>query len=137
VRPVAVLAPHGGKIEVGTDDQATSVVQALAQSGKSVRAWIARGFNPRGAHRCWHITASEISEQSFPRLGALFGPGASRGAFAHAVAFHGQDDCEAIIVGGGLPRDTAHDALKMRLGSPSHRYRCSEGHRAVRVHRSG
>ena len=50
-----------------------------------------------------------------PRLGSLFGPGASRGPFAHAVAFHGQDDSEAIIVGGGLPRDTAHDALKMRL----------------------
>jgi phage replication-related protein YjqB (UPF0714/DUF867 family) len=114
---LAVLAPHGGKIEVGTDDQATSVFKALAQTGKPVRAWIARGFNPRGAHRCWHITASEISEQSFPRLGSLFGPGASRGAFAHAVAFHGQDDCEAIVVGGGLPGDTAHDALKMRLGS--------------------
>ena len=114
---LAVLAPHGGKIEVGTDDQATSVFKALAQNGKPVRAWIARGFNPQGAHRCWHITASETSEQSFPRLGSLFGPGASRGAFAHAIAFHGQDDCEAIVVGGGLPRDTAHDALKMRLGS--------------------
>ena len=114
---LAVLAPHGGKIEVGTDDQATSVFQALAQNGKPVRAWIARGFSPRGAHRCWHITASEISQQSFPRLGSLFSPGASRGAFAHAVAFHGQDDCEAIVVGGGLPGDTAHDALKMRLGS--------------------
>ena len=89
----------------------------LAQNGKPVRAWIARGFDPSGAHRCWHITASEISEQSFPRLGSLFGPGASRGPFAHAVAFHGQDDSEAIIAGGGLPRDTARAALKMRLGS--------------------
>ena len=61
-----VSAAHGGKIEVGTDDQATSVVKALAQNGKPVRAWVARGFNPKGAHRCWHITASEISEQSFP-----------------------------------------------------------------------
>jgi phage replication-related protein YjqB (UPF0714/DUF867 family) len=115
---LAVLAPHGGKIEVGTDDQATMVFKALAQKGKPVRAWIARGFNPtRGAHRCWHITASEISEQSFPRLGSLFGPGASRGPFAHAVAFHGQNDSDAIIVGGGLPRDTAHTALKTKLAS--------------------
>ncbi|HET9317911.1 MAG TPA: poly-gamma-glutamate hydrolase family protein [Vicinamibacteria bacterium] len=113
---LAVLAPHGGKIESGTDDQATSVFQALAQNGKPVRAWIARGFHPRGAHRCWHITASEISERSFPRLGSLFGPGASRGPFAHAVAFHGQNDSEAIVVGGGLPRDAAHTALKMTLG---------------------
>ena len=44
---LAVLAPHGGKIEVGTDDQATSVFKALAQNGKPVRAWIARGFNPK------------------------------------------------------------------------------------------
>jgi phage replication-related protein YjqB (UPF0714/DUF867 family) len=115
---LAVLAPHGGKIEVGTDDQATMVFRALAQKGRPVRAWIARGFNPAsGAHRCWHITASEISERSFPRLGSLFGPGASRGPFAHAVAFHGQNDSEAIIVGGGLPRDAAHTALKMSLGS--------------------
>jgi phage replication-related protein YjqB (UPF0714/DUF867 family) len=113
---LAVLAPHGGKIEVGTDDQATFVFKALSRAGQPVRAWIARGFNPAGAHRCWHITASEISERSFPRLGLLFGPGAPRGPFAHAVAFHGQNDTEAIIVGGGLPRDTAHTALKTKLG---------------------
>ena len=115
---LAVLAPHGGRIEVATDDQAAMVFKVLAQKGKPVRAWIARGFNPtRGAHQCWHITASEISEQSFPKLGSLFGPGASRGPFAHAVAFHGQNDSEAIIVGGGLPRDTAHTALKTTLAS--------------------
>jgi phage replication-related protein YjqB (UPF0714/DUF867 family) len=115
---LAVLAPHGGRIEVGTDDQATMVFKALARRGKPVRAWIARGFNPTtGAHRCWHITASEISEQSFPRLGSLFGPSAHGGAFAHAVAFHGQNDREAIIVGGGLPRDAEHTALKMSLRS--------------------
>jgi phage replication-related protein YjqB (UPF0714/DUF867 family) len=115
---LAVLAPHGGKIEVGTDDQARMVFDALAQTGKPVRAWIARGFNPTtGAHRCWHITSSEISERSFPRLGSLFGRGASRGPFAHAVAFHGQNDSEAIIVGGGLPRDAAHTALKLALRS--------------------
>ena len=34
---LAVLAPHGGKIEVGTDDQAAMVFKALAQKGKPVR----------------------------------------------------------------------------------------------------
>jgi phage replication-related protein YjqB (UPF0714/DUF867 family) len=114
---LAVLAPHGGKIEVHTDAQATFVFKALAHAGKPVRAWIARGFNPAGAHPCWHITASEISERSFPRLGLLFGPGAPRGPFAHAVAFHGQNDSEAIMVGGGLPRDAQHTALKTTLAS--------------------
>lgn len=112
---VAVLAPHGGRIELGTDDQARAVYKLLAKQRKPARAWIAQGFNPAGAHTCWHITASEISEHSFPRLGTLFGRGASRGPFAHAVAFHGQNDSDAIIVGGGLPQDAAHTALKTRL----------------------
>ena len=115
---LAVLAPHGGRIEPHTDDQAKLVFQVLAQEGKPVRAWIARGFNPiTGAHPCWHITASEISERSFPRLGLLFGREASRGPFAHAVAFHGQNDSEAIIVGGGLPRNAQHTALKSKLSA--------------------
>ena len=112
---LAILAPHGGDIEAGTDDQARLVFGTLAKARKPVRAWIARGFSPTGAHRCWHVTASEISTRSFPKLGSLFGRGASRGVFAHAVSFHGQNDTEAIVVGGGLPRDAAHTALKMRL----------------------
>ena len=124
---LAILAPHGGKIEVGTDDQAATVFKALARDGKQVRAWIARGFNPTiGAHRCWHITASEISERSFPRLGSLFDGGESRGSFAHAIAFHGQNDSAAILVGGGLPRVREHTALKTRLAS-----RIGEALRAV------
>jgi phage replication-related protein YjqB (UPF0714/DUF867 family) len=115
---LAVLAPHGGNIEPGTDDQAKAVFDALAQAGKPVRAWIVRGFNPTvGAHRCWHVTSSEISERSFPKLAALFAAGAPRGAFAHAVAFHGQNDTEAIVVGGGRPRDAAHTALKTKLAA--------------------
>jgi phage replication-related protein YjqB (UPF0714/DUF867 family) len=116
-RGLAVLAPHGGDIEPGTGAQARAVHALLAEQGRPVRAWIASGFDPAGAHRCWHITASEISERSFPRLGALFGAGARRGRFAHAVAFHGQNDSPAIIVGGGLPRDAAHTELKTRLAA--------------------
>jgi phage replication-related protein YjqB (UPF0714/DUF867 family) len=115
---LAILAPHGGRIEPGTDEQAQLVFRELAQTGTPVRAWIARGFNPTtGAHRCWHITASEISERSFPRLAVLFDLETGRGAFAHAVAFHGQNDTEAIVVGGGLPRNTEHTALKTTLSS--------------------
>jgi phage replication-related protein YjqB (UPF0714/DUF867 family) len=115
---LAVLAPHGGRIEPGTDEQAKLVFRVLVQERKPVRGWIARGFNPTtGAHSCWHITASEISERSFPRLGLLFGREASRGPFAHAVAFHGQNDTEAIIVGGGLPRNAQHTALKTKLSA--------------------
>ena len=115
---LAILAPHGGRIEEGTDDQARAVYDALAQKAKPVRAWIAQGFNPAtGAHPCWHITSSEISERSFPKLRSLFGFTGSRGPFAHAVAFHGQNDSDAIVVGGGLPRSTADTAVKTALAS--------------------
>ena len=118
---LAILAPHGGRIEVGTDDQATTVYELLAGEHRPVRAWIARGFNPTiGAHRCWHITASEISERSFPRLGSLFDPAARRGRFAHAIAFHGQNDTAAVVVGGGLPRNRTQTALKARLAEEIH-----------------
>jgi phage replication-related protein YjqB (UPF0714/DUF867 family) len=114
---LAILAPHGGRIERGTDLQAESVYKVLALRAKPVRAWIARGFNPAGAHKCWHVTSSEISEHSFPKLGSLFASTTARGPYAHAVAFHGHNDSEAIVVGGGLPRNDEHTALKMELGS--------------------
>jgi phage replication-related protein YjqB (UPF0714/DUF867 family) len=112
---LAILAPHGGRIEPGTDLQAESVYKTLALQAKPVRAWIARGFNPTGAHRCWHITSSEISEQSFPKLGSLFASTTARGPYAHALAFHGHNDSEAVVVGGGLPRNDAHTTLKTQL----------------------
>jgi phage replication-related protein YjqB (UPF0714/DUF867 family) len=114
---LAILAPHGGRIEPGTDLQAESVYKALALRAKPVRAWIACGFNPTGAHKCWHITSSEISEHSFPKLGSLFASTTARGPYAHAVAFHGHNDSEAIVVGGGLPRNDEHTALKTELSS--------------------
>jgi hypothetical protein len=114
---LAILAPHGGRIERGTDLQAESVYTALELQAKPVRAWIARGFNPAGAHKCWQVTSSEISEHSFPKLGFLFASTTARGPYAHAVAFHGHNDSEAIVVGGGLPRNDAHTALKTELGS--------------------
>ena len=113
---IAILAPHGGWIERGTDDQAEIVYELLAARGAEARAWIARGYNPQaGAHTCWHITSSEISERSFPKLGVLFGDAAERGRFAHAVAFHGHDDDDTIVVGGGRPNDREHTELKKSL----------------------
>jgi phage replication-related protein YjqB (UPF0714/DUF867 family) len=115
---LAILAPHGGRIEVGTDDQAELVHDTLALNAKPVRAWIGRGFNrATGAHTCWHITSSEISERSFPKLRSLLGPGGVNGPFAHAIAFHGNNDSDAVIVGGGLPRDSDHTELKKTLAS--------------------
>ena len=118
---LAILAPHGGRIEPGPTMQAVKVYELLAEQRRPVRAWIAKGFNPTtGAHACWHITASEISERSFPGLGSLFDPATRRGRFAQAIAFHGQNDTEAVVVGGGLPRSPAQTALKARLAAEIH-----------------
>ena len=43
---LAVMAPHGGRIEPHTDDQARAVYKLLAKERKPARAWIAQGFNP-------------------------------------------------------------------------------------------
>jgi phage replication-related protein YjqB (UPF0714/DUF867 family) len=118
---VAILAPHGGRIEPGTDEQAVKVFELLTAQRRPARAWIVKGFNPTtGAHACWHITASEISERSFPGLGSFFDPATRRGRFAHAIAFHGQNDTEAVVVGGGLPSSPEHTALKTRLATAIH-----------------
>ena len=114
---LAILAPHGGLIEQWTDVQAALVHRALAADARPARAWIANGFNRNGAHKCWHITSTELCEHSFPGLEALFAGGLGRGPFAHAVALHGHNDSDDIVVGGGLPTDTAHTALKYRLRS--------------------
>jgi phage replication-related protein YjqB (UPF0714/DUF867 family) len=66
-----------------------------------------------GARACWHVTSAELSECSFPKLGALLAAKAD-----HAVAFHGWT-AERIGVGGGVvdraanpERHRRHEALK-------------------------
>ncbi|MBA3747735.1 MAG: poly-gamma-glutamate hydrolase family protein [Solirubrobacterales bacterium] len=113
---IAILAPHGGDIEVGTADQAHMVYEILARAGARPRAWSARGYDPAGAYGCWHITSSEICERSFPKLGSLFLGDTGRGPFAHAIAFHGHGG-DAIVIGGGLPKDPGHLARKRRMQS--------------------
>ena len=83
---LAVLAPHGGKIEVGTDDQATSVFKALAQNGKPVRAWIARGFNPKGADPASSCTGSSLPNNLHPPNTAMWRGSAATRPLAPALA---------------------------------------------------
>jgi hypothetical protein len=97
-RKLVVIAPHGGHIEPGTDDQAEYVWKRLSQLfPDEVTLWMCEGFsNPhaKDAHERWHITATEISERSFPKLELIFGS-----KFEYSIAFHGwlQD---SICVGG-------------------------------------
>ena len=106
-RGLIVIAPHGGNIERKTDDQAMCVLSRLHE--KAVSAWLCRGFYlGGGAFRHWHITATDIHEASFPKLGRVVGR-----PFRFAVAFHGFDDDRIehdILIGGIAP-----DALKLEV----------------------
>ncbi|HEY1278329.1 MAG TPA: poly-gamma-glutamate hydrolase family protein [Acidimicrobiales bacterium] len=114
------LAPHGGDIELHTDEQALAVATAL-----SATCWLCKGWHHRGAKRHWHITAAEINEASFPLLDTVM----TRG-FTHAVAFHGMDEQE-ILIGGAAPDVLKHEVMgailvatsgsgiKVRVAEPS------------------
>jgi phage replication-related protein YjqB (UPF0714/DUF867 family) len=94
-----VLAPHGGDIEPFTDDQAEHVRNLLCDLG--VSSWRCQGWRPGGgASDRWHITSTDISTASFPRLAIA----AARG-FHHAVSFHGfvEEGRPDILIGGAAP----------------------------------
>ena len=99
-RALVALAPHGGAIERHTDSQAECLAASLGAGRAS--AWWCKGFRTGGgALEAWHITASAISDTSFPLLKAI----ASR-RFGHAVAFHGFDEPDVdsgVLVGGAAP----------------------------------
>ena len=98
-RDLLVIAPHGGEIEPRTDDQAEHVRDLLADLG--VSCWRCKGWKPDGgAVARWHITSTDISTASFPRLATI----AARG-FRHAVSFHGftEEGRPDILIGGAAP----------------------------------
>jgi phage replication-related protein YjqB (UPF0714/DUF867 family) len=126
-RELIVIAPHGGDIERHTDEQAEHVASRLA--AKTVSSWRCKGWKDGGgAFVRWHITSTDISAASFPRLDLVI----SRG-FTHAVAFHGFEDPEVdtdVLIGGCAPdelkqeiaaevdRATAGSGLRVRVAEP-------------------
>ena len=50
-----------------------------------------------GAFDCWHITSTDISEESFPKLETVI-----KRHFEYAVAFHGWEH-KSICIGGSAP----------------------------------
>jgi len=97
------IAPHGGDIERHTDEQAERVGKQL--SSKCVSVWLCKGFKQGGcAFDRWHITSTDISEESFPKLKTVIGR-----HFEYAVAFHGWSE-DSICIGG-----SAAPALKLEI----------------------
>ncbi len=94
-RELVVIAPHGGLIEEHTDTQAQYLAEQLPS--KVVSTWICKGFNKKeegGAFARWHITSTDISEKSFPKLKTIYGR-----QFKFAIAFHGWGG-DSICIGG-------------------------------------
>jgi len=98
------LAPHGGDIEVHTDQQAQRVASRLADMPATY--WFCKGYHPLGAENAWHITSVDIHPASFPLLYSAY-----IRKFSYAVAFHGLARDE-ILVGGAGPK-----ALKAKIRS--------------------
>lgn len=101
---IVSTAPHGGRIEFKTEDQSRLVAERLGGTD-----WSCVGFNSGGgAYDRWHITSTELSRRSFPKLDAI----ADR-EFDYAVSFHGFGE-DGIAVGGGATRElkeTVCDAI--------------------------
>jgi phage replication-related protein YjqB (UPF0714/DUF867 family) len=118
-RDLIVIAPHGGDIERHTDEQAEHVASRLA--AKAVSCWRCKGWKDGGgAFVRWHITSTDLSAASFPRLDLVI----SRG-FTHAVAFHGFVDPEVdtdILIGGCAP-----DELKLEIAAEIDRATAGSG----------
>src|ERR687885_2916160 len=96
---LAILAPHGGAIEKYTDDQVQffdtdPAAAALKQMG--VQCWYCTGTGSPAWNR-WHITADDTSELSFPLLATMI---STPPRFTYAVAFHGQQKTEEVLIGG-------------------------------------
>jgi phage replication-related protein YjqB (UPF0714/DUF867 family) len=101
---LVVIAPHGGEIEKWTDNEVEYVGNHF--SSELVSLWVCKGFSSKDdddAFERWHITATDISEKSFPGLNTIFGP-----KFEYSIAFHGWDE-DFICVGGNTA--SAKDGL--------------------------
>ena len=113
------LAPHGGEIEPGTDEQAIAARDVLSPSAY---AWYALGWRKaKGAYDHWHITSTDISRYSFPELDKI-GPKANGlfNGFTWAVAFHGMSakpEPYTIYIGGTPQTECARTHVRDALAT--------------------
>jgi phage replication-related protein YjqB (UPF0714/DUF867 family) len=107
---VAVLAPHGGRLEDPTDIQVDRVVR---DPRFSASRWACLGHGSDEDKRL-HVTNDDLSEHSFSGLGAL--PGVHH---LYALSFHGFKtvaNCYQVIMGGAADKNI-WDAVAARIRS--------------------
>ena len=106
---LVVIAPHGGDIEEHTDEQARHVAEQLPS--KCVSVWMCKGFKKGGgAFNRWHITSTDISEESFPKLKTIYGR-----RFKYAIAFHGWGGDSICIGGSSQDPDHLKEQIKTAI----------------------
>jgi phage replication-related protein YjqB (UPF0714/DUF867 family) len=93
-------APHAGNIESNTAQAAAILRKQLGPTHASL--WALHGFGPNAFDR-WHITSTNITPTSYPKLATI----ATR-QFTHAISFHVYNGHE-ILIGGLAPRDERDD----------------------------
>lgn len=109
---LVTTAPHGGRIEYQTERQSHRVAEQLDATD-----WGCIGFNSGGgAYDRWHITSTELSPRSFPKLDQI----ADR-EFTHGVSFHGFGE-DGIAVGGGASQDLKQSVCQAIEDATDHRY---------------
>lgn len=101
----ALLIPHGGEIEDGTSEQ-RNIVTSVLLGGHDipVNLWQVDGYwGDEQAGERWHITATNISEHSFPSLKWMLDRPKYSGThtFRRALSLHGFGSEEADIIVGG------------------------------------
>ena len=90
---LVVLAPHGGHVEPGTDEESEAAGSIL---GDLATVWRCKGFKQGGgAHDKWHITSTDINPASFPLLDTIDEVG-----YVNAVSFHGMSGTKRVLIGG-------------------------------------
>jgi len=112
---IVCCAPHGGVIENFTDEMAEWMYNKLVNThGKDASCWCCCGWQSAiGAFDAWHITSTDISRLSFPKLDEI-----GDRSFQYAVAFHGFSE-DSIMVGGAAPsalKDDVKAAIQAVVG---------------------
>lgn len=103
VHHVAVLIPHGGDIEPGISESIWRVNLGLDMYTSDVPdIWEGYGDWGNGGEtsRRWHITAPDLSAESFPGLERLLDQAAAE-SYDYAVAVHGFSEADKALVIGG------------------------------------
>lgn len=120
----ALIVPHGGAIETKTSDQIAPFVATLEGTTYNipVNSWRAEGqWSDDQTSKRWHITSTNLSEQSFPALAGMLDQTwfDTDHPFRRTLSFHGMTTGEAdIILGGGTDLNAkCHVATKIKAES--------------------